>query len=142
MRTVHRDHEQKPPAKALFALKRWLVADGRRPGSLAPILRTSHSQVTRLLAGTAYLSATQRRAVETFTNGAITAAMLERAPATAQPSQPRPMAMAKPLGPSAETVTDLAARVLVAALVMILDEIHGPIAEAASPTRSGRGGAQ
>lgn len=76
-RTAHRDNELKPPTKVVAALGRWLSANGLKRVALVEPLGTRQSRVTRLFAGEAYLSATQRRAIDEFTGGAITVAMLE-----------------------------------------------------------------
>lgn len=76
-RRPHSDGEVKAPANVLAALEQWLDANGLRRVALVKVLGTQQVQVSRTFAGTAYLSATQRRAIEKFTEGVITAAMLE-----------------------------------------------------------------
>jgi hypothetical protein len=76
-RKVHTDAEKKPPAQTLRALQEWLDANGMRRSALVEPLGVRQAQILRLFAAEAYLSATQRRALEAFTSGAITAAMLE-----------------------------------------------------------------
>ena len=76
-RHPHLDDELKPPANVLAALAQWLDVNGLRRVALVKPLGTQQVQVSRMFAGTSYLSAVQRRAIETFTRGVITAAMLE-----------------------------------------------------------------
>ncbi len=76
-RKVHSDGEQRPPAAALRAIGAWLDANGLRRVALVEALGSSQVHISRLFAGGGYLSATQRRALEKFTGGAITVAMLE-----------------------------------------------------------------
>ena len=76
-RRPHNDGEVKAPANVLAALEQWLDANGLRRVALVKVLGTQQVQVSRIFAGTAYLSATQRRAIDEFTGGAITVAMLE-----------------------------------------------------------------
>ncbi len=95
---AHRDGEQKPVAGALRALEAWLDASGLRRVALVEPLEASQMQISRVFAGTGYLSATQRRALEEFTGGAISAAMLDgsaKVPAKVLPK--RPAAAAPPL---------------------------------------------
>jgi hypothetical protein len=76
-RKVHSDGEQRPPAAALRAIDAWLDANGLRRVTLVEALASSQVHISRLFAGGGYLSATQRRALEKLTGGAITTAMLE-----------------------------------------------------------------
>ncbi|MGC4114493.1 MAG: hypothetical protein QM765_07755 [Myxococcales bacterium] len=76
-RKAHRDNEMRPPASALAALAAWLDDHGLRRVALVEALAIRQAQVSRVFAGEGYLSATQRREIEKFTEGAITAAMLE-----------------------------------------------------------------
>jgi hypothetical protein len=76
-RKVHTDAEKKPPSETLRALQEWLDANGMRRSALVEPLGVRQAQILRLFAGEAYLSATQRRALEEFTGRVITAAMLE-----------------------------------------------------------------
>lgn len=76
-RAPHKDHELRPPAGALHALNAWLDANGLRRVALVEALASSQVHVSRLFAGGGYLSATQRRALEKFTGGAVTVALLE-----------------------------------------------------------------
>jgi len=76
-RKAHRDNEQRPSAEVLAALEAWLAVNGLRRVALVKPLGTHQVQVSRMFAGTGYVSATQRRAIEAFTGGAITVAMLE-----------------------------------------------------------------
>jgi len=73
----HVEGEQKPAAASLQALRVWLDANGLRRVALAAPLGANQMQLSRVLAGSGYLTATQRRAIEKFTKGAITVAMLE-----------------------------------------------------------------
>jgi len=131
-RTVHRDNELKPPAKVLVALKRWLNAKRLRQVVLVRPLRAHQSRVTRLLAGEAYLSATQRRAVEEFTGGAITVAMLEgKAP-------PPPKVEQRRLSPVERAAEKLAAEILAAIVPMIVEVIREEIATGRLEPAAGR----
>ena len=85
----HIDGEQKPPARALRALEAWLDDSGLRRVALVAPLGASQMQISRVFAGTGYLSVTQRRAIEKFTEGAITAAMLEGRAAPTTRVQPK-----------------------------------------------------
>jgi len=117
-RTVHQDTEMKPPANVLLALKEFLVAMGLRQVTLAKFLRARKSRVTRLFAGEAYLSATQRRAIEEFTGGAITAAMLEgKAPLLAKVQRRQPTQVER-------AAEKLAAEILAAIIPMIAEVVR------------------
>jgi hypothetical protein len=74
---VHTDGEMKPAPAALAALDEWLRDNGLYRSSLCAPLGTHQVQIARVFAGTGHLSATQRRAVETFTEGYLTVGMLE-----------------------------------------------------------------
>jgi hypothetical protein len=78
LRTKHLDGEKIPPADAVRALGQWLDANGHRQAELEA-LGLLQTQVSRLFRGSAYLSATHRRALEAFTGGVITARALEGA---------------------------------------------------------------
>jgi predicted XRE-type DNA-binding protein len=144
-RKAHRDNELKPPAKALVALKQWLDENGLRQVALVKPLGSQQSRVTRLFAGETYLSATERRAIEAFTEGAITAAMLEgkAVPPTKvearrfAPAEP-PVTSAVPRAPAAEEaggpggrtgddaeriVDGLAAKAMPAAFKVIIEQM-------------------
>jgi hypothetical protein len=99
-REPHKDREIKPPLAARDALLAWLDAKGLHRAVLCEPLVTHQTQVARVLQGIGYLSATQRRAVEQFTSGAITAKMLEGKarvpPAPKQVPPPRPSAAEGP----------------------------------------------
>lgn len=86
---VHIDREMKPAPAALAALDEWLRENGLYRSSLCAPLGTHQVQITRVFAGTGHLSATQRRALETFTEGYITVGMLE---GKKKPPKPRPIA--------------------------------------------------
>jgi hypothetical protein len=121
-RTPHRDNETKPPTKVLVALKAWLKANGLTKAALARFMSISQTQTSRVLVGGAYLSATQRRAIEEFTGGAITAAMLEgKAPPPPKAERRRPTAVER----SAEK---LAAEILAAIVPMIVEVVREEIA--------------
>lgn len=89
------------------ALGQWLDANGHRQAELEA-LGLLQTQVSRLFRGTAYLSATHRRALEAFTGGVITAKALEGAerPPKHIPSKAGPLLahlrLAAPPEPSAE----------------------------------------
>ena len=134
----HRDGEVRPPASVLLALTAWLEANGRRRSALVPVLQTNQVQLHRVFGGTGYLSATQRRAVEEYTAGAITAAMLEgRAAPLARVEPPRrptvepvspPVAVAAGAKPQttedAERLVDeLAARAMPAAFKLVVQQM-------------------
>ncbi len=93
---LHRDGELRPPPAALQALDAWLDGNGLRRSALAPVLDTHQVQIHRVFAGSGYLSATQRRAVETFTNGAISAAALEGKAAPPTKLEPKRRVVAEP----------------------------------------------
>ena len=138
-RRPHVDAEVKPPANVLATLSQWLDVSGLRPVALVKPLGTHQVYVSRMLAGTAYLSATQRRAIEGFTQGVITAEMLEGKtppPTTVAPKRAAPVEVpAEPEGPPAPAaptprhsveeaeriVDDLAARATPAAFKIILE---------------------
>jgi hypothetical protein len=109
-RKAHNDGEQRPPAGALQALGAWLDANGLRRVALVEVLGSSQVHVSRLFAGGGFLSATQRRALEKFTGGAVTVAALEgkvEAPTRvgkkrSAPSEPR--AVPQPQAPPATEV--------------------------------------
>jgi DNA-binding transcriptional regulator YdaS (Cro superfamily) len=143
-RRAHVDDEMKPPANVLAALGQWLDANGLRRVALVEPLGSQQSRVTRLFAGETYLSATERRAIESFTAGAITAAMLEgKAPPPAKVAtkrraaveiSPEPEAPAEPaaVAPTvrpqtteeAERIVDnLTARAMPAAFKVILEQM-------------------
>ena len=138
----HRDGEMRPPASVLLALTAWLEANGRRRSALVPVLQTNQVQLHRVFGGTGYLSATQRRAVEEYTAGAITAAMLEgraaplarveppRRPATEPVSPPAAVAPAAAAGSKSQTteeaerlVDELAARAMPAAFKLVVQQM-------------------
>ena len=76
-KSVHKDLELKPPPAALRALSEWMEANGGiLRSALVSILETHQTQVHRVFNGQGCLSLTQRRALEKFTEGAITEAML------------------------------------------------------------------
>jgi hypothetical protein len=147
-RRRHLDGEMKPPAGVLAALERWLDANGLRRVALVEPLGMAQAQVSRMFAGSAYLSATQRRAIEKLTEGAITIAALEgKAPAPSKTDAKRPVrvelphvpAIAHPPRPQtaedggapkvqsaeeAERIVDnLAARAMPAAFKVILEQM-------------------
>lgn len=97
-RKVHADAEKKPPAQALRALQEWLDANGMRRSALVEPLGVRQAQILRLFAGEAYVSATQRRALESFTGGAITAAMLEGKAKPPARIAPKPLPVSPILG--------------------------------------------
>ena len=141
----------KPPAKVLAALQQWLDENGMRRVALVKPLGAQQSRVTRLFAGEAYLSATERGAIETLTRGTITAAMLEgKAPPPSkieakppapverpaevpgQPSPPLPTAeeggsaagSRQPSADEVERIVDaLATRAMPAAFKVILEQM-------------------
>jgi len=133
----HTHGELKPAVAALQALTTWLAASGLRRSALAPVLKTHQVQLHRVFGGTGYLSAAQRRAIEEFTGGAITAAMLEgqgAPPAHVEPRQRRiPETVAAPAVPAgakpqtteeAERVVDeLAARAMPAAFKLVVQQM-------------------
>jgi hypothetical protein len=137
----HTNGELKPAAAALRALTTWLEANGLRRAALAPVLKTHQVQLHRVFAGTGYLSATQRRAIEEFTAGAVTAAMLEgkaAPPARIEP-KPRqapeavvaaPAVAVAPVGAKPQTteeaervVDELAARAMPAAFKLVVQQM-------------------
>jgi hypothetical protein len=137
---AHLDGEQKLTPDAIRALQAWLDAKGLRRVALAEPLRANQMQLSRVFAGTGYLSATQRRALEQFTQGALTVAMLEgtakpparvepkrepislptaRVPPTEEASAPRP----KTTDEAERLVDDLAAKAMPAAFKVILQQM-------------------
>ena len=140
-RRPHSDGEVKAPANVLAALEQWLDANGLRRVALVKVLGTQQVQVSRIFAGTAYLSATQRRAIEAFTRGVITTAMLEgKAPPPTTvapkphapvelPAEPEVTVVAKGSAPQqtaedAERIVDgLAARAMPAAFRLIIEQM-------------------
>jgi hypothetical protein len=131
------DGKRRPASSALRTLDAWLDSNGFRRVALVVPLGTNQMQVSRIFAGTAYLTASQRQAIERFTDGAITAAMLEGNVAPpAQVEPPRPMtaevrepavAPAAPRPQTAEDaeriVDDLAAKAMPAAFKIILEQM-------------------
>lgn len=91
MKRTHIDGEAKPVPAALAALDLWLREKGLYRSSLCAPLATHQVQIARVFGGAGCLSKTQRQALEEFTEGHITAAMLEgkeEAPReTAKPAQ-------------------------------------------------------
>ena len=136
---LHEDDELRPPPGALQALDAWLDANGLRRSALAPVLMTHQVQIHRIFAGTGYLSATQRRAVEKFTQGAITLASLEgkvlpppskaqasrRAPVEAPAESAEPTSAPRPrtTEEAERIVDDLTARAMPAAFKVILEQM-------------------
>ena len=129
-RKVHSDGEQRPSAAALRAIDAWLDANGLRRVALVEVLGSSQVHLSRLFAGGGYLSATQRRALEKFTGGAITVAVLEgkaepptrvepkrRAPVEQRIAAPPPEVLA-PAAPAAKPQTTEDAERLVDELAM------------------------
>lgn len=86
----------KPPAAIAAALDQWLAARGLpRVVLMDPLGATNQMQVRRLFTGESLLSAEQRSAIEEFTEGVITVAMLEgraRAPKESKLKPPKPAA--------------------------------------------------
>lgn len=145
----HKDGEQKLGAEVLRALLGWLDANGLRRVALVGPLGASQMQISRIFAGTGYLSAAQRRAIEKFTEGALTVAMLEgkaRLPTRMGPKQrvagsavavgadpgsgAKEAAAAGPVPPRPQTaeeaermVDDLTARAMPAAFRVILEQM-------------------
>ena len=143
-RHAHLDGELRPPSKVLTALEQWLDTNGLRRAALIKPLGTQQVQVSRMFAGSAYLSASQRRAIEEFTGGAITAAMLEgKAPPppkfeamrpgpVAVPSEsespapaPTPSAAARPhtVEDAERIIDELAAKAMPAAFKVIVEQM-------------------
>jgi len=142
-KVIHTNGESKPAPAALRALTTWLEASGLRRAALAPVLKTHQVQLHRVFAGTGYLSATQRRAIEEFTGGAVTAAMLEgKAPPPAR-IDPKPRQVSEaavvasavaaapaPAGGRSQTteeaervVDELAARAMPAAFKLVVQQM-------------------
>ena len=109
-RKVHSDGELRPPAAALRAIDAWLDVNGLRRVALVEVLGSSQVHLSRLFAGGGYLSATQRRALEKFTGGAITVAVLEGKAGAPTRMEPKRRAPAEPriAVPSPEVVAPAA----------------------------------
>jgi DNA-binding transcriptional regulator YdaS (Cro superfamily) len=132
-RKAHRDNELKPPADALVALDQWLNDNGLRRVALAQPMGTPQAQVSRMFAGSAYLSAAHRQAIEKLTEGAITAAMLEgKVPPPTKAGARRSAPVAVPPEPvasrqtpdDAERIVDsLAAKAMPAAFKVIIEQM-------------------
>jgi hypothetical protein len=134
----HKDGEFRPPGAVLQALTAWLEANALRRSALGPVLQTHQVQLHRVFVGTGYLSATQRRAIEDFTAGAITAAMLEGkatppSRVEAKRRQPVEVVAAAPAvgaGPRPQTteeaervVDELAAKAMPAAFKLVVQQM-------------------
>jgi len=132
-RKAHRDNELKPPADVLVALDQWLNDNGMRRVALAQPMGMPQAQVSRMFAGSAYLSAAYRQAIEKLTEGAITAAMLEgKVPPPTKAGARRPAPVAVPPEPAAsrqtpddaERIVDsLAAKAMPAAFKVIIEQM-------------------
>ena len=72
----HKDDEKRPNAAAMIALDKWMLVRNITRKTLAPIWDVSAAQVGLVFAGRGYLSRTQRRATEKFSEGTVTEKML------------------------------------------------------------------
>lgn len=110
MTAPFRDGERRANPDAVRALQAWLDANGLRHNALIPVLNSSAAHVSRMFSGSAYLSATQRRALEQFTGGAVTAdALCAKLNAAAPPPVPKPVVA--PRAPHPEPQSEPAPRI-------------------------------